>query len=129
MILRRCYGGQEDRRWAGGEELLRGQSSPAAVRRGNSGATQAEVGEEGPGEDPGRAAGLLRWLARAGRARCGWSVVAQRTLRGGAVRSEGEDDALGFSGGCGVEMVYRGRGVRVKVGVRDLGVCAVGRAG
>ena len=45
------------------------------------------------------------------------------------VRSEGEDGALGFSGGCGVEMAYRGRGVRVKVGVRDPGVRAVGRAG
>ena len=73
--------------------------------------------------------GLLRWLARAGRARCGRSVAAQRTLRGGGVRSEGEGGALGFSGGCGVEMAYRGRGVRVKVGVRDPGVRAVGRAG
>ena len=77
MILRRCYGGQEDRRWAGGEELRRGQSSPAAVRRGNSGAAQAEVGEEGPGEDPGRAAELLRWFAGVGARRCGVAGVEQ----------------------------------------------------
>jgi len=68
-------------------------------------------------------------LARAGRARCGRSVAAQGTLRGGGVRSELEGGALGFSGCCGVEMAYMGRGVRVKVGVRDPGVRAVGRAG
>ena len=77
MILRRCYGGQEDRRWAGGEELRRGQSSPAAVRWGNSGAAQAEVGEEGLGVVPGPEAEPVRCLAGAPVHRSGVAAVAQ----------------------------------------------------
>ena len=77
--------GQEDRRWAGSEELWRGQSSPAAVRRGNSGAAQAEVGEKRPGEVPGRAAELLRWFAGIGARRCGMARVEQSFCAGGTM--------------------------------------------
>jgi len=85
VVLRGWTVGQGGRRWAGGEELRRGQSSPEAVRRGNSGAAQAEVGEERPGEDPGRAAELLRWFAGVGARRCGVARVEQSFCAGGTM--------------------------------------------
>jgi hypothetical protein len=104
MILQRCYGGQEDRRWAGDEELRRGQSSPAVVRRGNSGAAQAEVGEEGPGEDPGRAAELLRRLVGAGR----HGVAGPWRRREVCAAEQGERARLGFVVAAGWLMGRRG---------------------
>jgi hypothetical protein len=55
------------------------------VRRGNSGAARAEVGEEGPGEDPGRAAELLRWFAGVRARRCGVAGVEQSFCAGGTM--------------------------------------------
>jgi len=65
------------------------ESSPSSDAGENSGDVGPVVGDGGRGEVPGRVAGLLRWLARAGRARCGRSVAGQRTLRGGGGAERG----------------------------------------
>ena len=84
-MLQKWNAVREGRNVNGGEVIRRQRDSPAVVRRGNSGAAQAEVEEEGPDEDPGRAAELLRWFAGVGARRCGVAGVEQSFCAGGTM--------------------------------------------
>ena len=89
MILRRCYRGQEDRRWDVGEELRRGQSSSAAGPGEIPGEVRVVRGYKLLGRLPGTTTNLLRGL---------WELAVQWSSVLTAEQRRGEAEQHGGGG-------------------------------